>query len=150
VLAGNTPALRKGGLARFAHINRGEALDPPGPTPQRCYEFGKAVGKTLRQRDERVAIVASSSWSHAFLNDRDWHIRPNTESDRRFYDAMVAGDHSIWLSATGKDIIRDGQHEMLNWFCLLGALSELGLQLDWSDFVETEVFNSNKAFAVFR
>jgi hypothetical protein len=39
---------------------------------------------------------------------------------------------------------------MLNWFCLLGAVSELGLQLEWSAFVETEVFNSNKAFAEFR
>jgi len=141
---------RKGGMARFAEINRGEVLDPPGPSPQRCYEFGRAVAKAVSGRTERIALIASSSWSHAFLNDKDWHLRPDTESDRRFYDALVAGDHSVWLSATGREIIRDGQHEMLNWFCLLGAMSELGLTLRWSDFVETEIFNSNKAFAVFK
>ncbi|MCW8379733.1 DODA-type extradiol aromatic ring-opening family dioxygenase [Streptomyces justiciae] len=141
---------RRGGFARFAEINTGEVLDPPGPSPQRCYEFGRAVAKTVRERGERVALVASSSWSHAFLNDKAWHLWPDTASDRRFYEAMVAGDHDVWLSATGKEIIRDGQHEMLNWFCLLGAVSELGLRLEWSDFVETEVFNSNKAFAVFK
>ena len=141
---------RRGGMARFAEINAGEVLDPPGPTPQRCFEFGRAVAKAMRGRQERVALVASSSWSHAFLNDKDWHLRPDTESDRRFYDALVAGDYDVWTSATGSEIIRDGQHEMLNWFCLLGAMSELGLRLEWSDFVETEIFNSNKAFAVFK
>jgi Catalytic LigB subunit of aromatic ring-opening dioxygenase len=140
---------RKGGLARFAEIQAGEVLDPPGPSPRRCYEFGRAIGKAVRDGSERVALIASSSWSHAFLNDKEWHLRPDTESDRRYYDAMIAGDHDVWLQATGKDIIADGQHEMLNWFCLLGAMSELGLELEWSDFVQTEIFNSNKAFAIF-
>ncbi len=38
---------------------------------------------------------------------------------------------------------------MLNWFCLLGAMAELGCTPSWSTFVETDVFNSNKCFAVF-
>jgi hypothetical protein len=38
---------------------------------------------------------------------------------------------------------------MLNWFCLLGAVSALSLGLQWSDFVTTEIFNSNKAFAIY-
>ena len=38
---------------------------------------------------------------------------------------------------------------MLNWFCLLGAVAELGLDLSWSSFVTTDVFNSNKCFAVY-
>jgi len=36
-----------------------------------------------------------------------------------------------------------------NWFCLFGAVTELGLRREWSTFVETDVFNSNKCFAVF-
>jgi len=47
-------------------------------------------------------------------------------------------------------VIQAGQHEMLNWFCLLGAMSELGLALTWSDFITTEIFNSNKAFAIYK
>ena len=39
---------------------------------------------------------------------------------------------------------------MLNWFCLPGAMRELGMPLDWSSFVVTDVFNSNKCFAVYR
>lgn len=140
---------RKGGFARFAEIQAGEDLDPPGPSPQRCYEFGRAVAKSVLETDKRVALVASSSWSHAFLNDKSWHMRPDNESDRSYYEALVAGDHGTWLEATGKSIIANGQHEMLNWFCLLGAVSELGLTLTWSDFVETQIFNSNKAFAIF-
>jgi len=141
---------RRGGIARFADIHAGEDLDPPGPTPQRCYELGRAVGKQLKSGDKRVAIVASSSWSHAFLNDKEWHLRPDTEADRELYDALVAGDDSVWLSKSSRDIVAAGQHEILNWYCLLGAVSELGLNLEWSDLVTTEIFNSNKAFAVYR
>jgi hypothetical protein len=38
---------------------------------------------------------------------------------------------------------------MLNWFCLAGAMRELGMGLSWSELVETDVFNSNKCFAIF-
>jgi Catalytic LigB subunit of aromatic ring-opening dioxygenase len=141
---------RRGGIARFAEIQAGEDLDPPGPTPQRCFELGRAVGRYARKSDLRVALVASSSWSHAFLYDESWHMRPDTEADRALYRAMVAGDYDAWTKVTSREIVRSGQHEMLNWFCLLGAVSELGLHLEWSDFVETEIFNSNKAFALFR
>lgn len=141
---------RRGGIAPFAEILAGEDLDPSGPSPKRCFEFGKAVGKSVAAGDKRVALIASASWSHAFLNDKDWHLRPDTDADRELYDAMVRGDYDLWTSKTVRDIVDAGQHEMLNWFCLLGAMDELGLQLTTSEFVETEVFNSNKAFAVFR
>ncbi len=139
---------RKGGFARFADI-RDEHPDPIGPTPARCYAFGAAVSRAFEVTGKRVAYIASSSWSHAFLNDKDWHLRPDTASDRRLYDAMVTGDHSVWLAATGKEIVDAGQHEILNWYALLGAVSEQSLPLRWSTFIDTDVFNSNKAFAIF-
>ena len=141
---------RRGGLARFAEINKGEELDPPGPSPHRCFQLGQAIGRSVRESGKRVALVASSSWSHAFLVDRLWHLRPDTEADQRLYDAMVAGDYETWLDATAEQVVDAGQHEMLNWFCLLGAMQELDMKLDWSDFVVTEIFNSNKALAVFK
>jgi hypothetical protein len=140
---------RQGGIARFADIKAGETLDPPGPTPLRCFQYGQSVAKFLRQTDRRVAIVASSSWSHAFLNDKDWHLRPDTKADRRLFDAMVTGDMETWKATTTQEVVAAGQHEMLNWFCMLGAAEELGLALTWSEFIETEIFNSNKAFALF-
>jgi hypothetical protein len=141
---------RHGGIARFADINKGENLDPPGPTPKRCFEFGQAVANAVRDSDKRVALIASSSWSHAFLNDKDWHMRPDTDSDQALYDLMVAGDYDAWTKVSSREVIEAGQHEMLNWFCLLGAVSELGLTLEWSDLVTTEIFNSNKAFAIYK
>lgn len=140
---------RRGGMARFAEIKAGEDLDPPGPSPYRCFQLGQAIARSVACSDKRVALIASSSWSHAFLNDKDWHLRPDTESDRVLYEAMVAGDYDTWTAVSTRQVVTAGQHEMLNWFCLLGATSELGLELDWSDFVETEIFNSNKVFAVF-
>lgn len=140
---------RRGGFAPFASI-RNEVLDPPGPTPLRCFQFGEAVAKSLQNSDKRVALVASSSWSHAFLNDKEWHLRPDTDADQLLYDALVAADYDAWTKVTTKEVVAAGQHEILNWFCLLGAVSQLGLRLDWSDFVTTEIFNSNKAFAVFK
>ncbi|GAA1545306.1 extradiol ring-cleavage dioxygenase [Nocardioides humi] len=141
---------RRGGMARFDEIDFGKHVDPPGPSPERCFQLGQAVATWARATDLRVALVASSSWSHAFLNDKEWHLRPDTAADRALYDAMVEGRYDTWRAVTTRDVIDAGQHEVLNWHCLLGAMSELGLSLEWSDFVETSIFNSNKAFAVFR
>jgi len=139
---------RRGGLARFADIHD-ERLDPIGPTPARCFALGASVARAFARTDRRVALVASSSWSHAFLNDKDWHLRPDTAADQHLYDAFVRRDWAVWTGTTGKQVVDAGQHEMLNWFCLAGAMNELGLKLDWSEFVVTDVFNSNKCFAVF-
>ncbi|MDV7090384.1 DODA-type extradiol aromatic ring-opening family dioxygenase [Rhodococcus opacus] len=139
---------RQGGLARFADI-KDESLDPVGPSPKRCFELGAAVARSLGGSDKKVALIASSSWSHAFLVDRLWHLYPDTAADERLYDALVRGDVETWRAVTSAEVVDSGQHEMLNWFCLLGAMTELGMPLSWSNFVKTDVFNSNKCFAVF-
>ena len=139
---------RRGGLARFAEVWQEEA-DPSGPTPARCMELGRAVALALAADDRRYVFVASSSWSHAFLTDKFWHIRPDTTADMALYDAFVAGDYRRWRRTTGAEIVDAGQHEMLNWFCLLGAMEALGSPLAWSTMVRTDVFNSNKCFALF-
>jgi hypothetical protein len=140
---------RRGGLARFAAI-ADERLDPSGPTPARCFMLGRAVAQAFRDTDLRVALVASSSWSHAFLTDKTWHITPDTAADRRLYQLFVDRDYESWQAIPSRDIVDSGQHEMLNWFCLTGAVDELGLDLSWSELVSTDVFNSNKCFAVFK
>jgi hypothetical protein len=76
-------------------------------------------------------------------------LRPDTAADQRLYDAFLAGGWDTWTYATGKDVVDAGQHEMLNWFCLAGAMNELRMPLSWSNFVTTDVFNSHKCFAIF-
>lgn len=124
--------------------------DPPSPSPRRLHSLGRAVGRWFAGTDLRVALIASSSWSHAFLVDHTWRLRPDTAADRRLYEALSSGAHDAWLATTLPDIEHAGQQEMLNWFTGLGAVDELGLRLQWSSFVETHCFNSNKVFAVWR
>ncbi|GAB2961517.1 extradiol ring-cleavage dioxygenase [Amycolatopsis acidiphila] len=140
---------RKGGLARFADI-ADEKPDPSGPSPARCMEVGAAIARHFAHRDQRVAFVASSSWSHAFLTDALWHIRPDTDADERLYRLMTGERYDELAAVTGRQVVEAGQHEILNWFCLFGAVREVGLELRWSTLVATDVFNSNKPFAVYR
>ena len=123
-------------------------LDPPSPPPSRLMDLGGATLRALRASQWRVSIVASSSWSHAFLVDHNWRLRPDTAADRDLYEALVAGDWARWAKTTTADIEHAGQQEVLNWFALAGAARELGAAPAWSTFVETWVFNSNKVFAV--
>ena len=123
-------------------------LDPPSPSPRRLMEVGGAVARHLRESPWRVAVVASSSWSHAFLTDKTWRLVPDTASDRAHYEALVAGDYAYWESTTTAAIEDAGQQELLNWFALFGAVRELGLGRPVEHtFVETHCFNSNKVFA---
>jgi hypothetical protein len=147
---GRLAVSRRGGMARFAPDDGIPPLDPPGPTPRRCMNVGRAAARAAAASDLRVALVASSSWSHGFLHDRGWRMYPDHAADRAFYDALVAPGHEAWHAATLENIEQSGQQEMLNWFCLVGAVEEAGLELEWSSYVETHVFNSNKCFAVFR
>ena len=124
-------------------------FDPPSPSPRRFMQVGAATACVLKDSPWRVALIASSSWSHAFLCDRTWRLRPDTLADRRLYDAMRAGNYDAWRATPLTAIEGAGQQEMLNWFALAGAMEELSARLEWSDFVETHVLNSNKVFAVY-
>jgi Catalytic LigB subunit of aromatic ring-opening dioxygenase len=129
----------------------GEAeLDPPSPTPKRCMEVGAATARALAGSPWRAALIASSSWSHAFLTDKHHQLYPDIEADRRFYEALRRGDYETWRATPLDAIEASGQQEMLNWYCLAGAMEELGRKPDECDFVETWSFNSNKCFAVFK
>lgn len=137
----------RGGASRFA--DRDRPLDPPSPNPGRCLDIGAATARAFQESDLRVALVASSSWSHAFLTDKTWRLYPDVESDRRLYEAMVEGNIDVWRAQETPDIEESGQQEVLNWYCLVGAMEELGRRPNWSEFVETYVFNSTKVFAIY-
>lgn len=124
-------------------------LDPPSPSPKRCMDLGAAAARVLRNSEKRVAIIASSSWSHAFMSDSTWRVRPNTTRDAAMYASLQSGDYAPWRNSSLAEFEDAGQQEMLNWCPLLGAMNELGAKLSYSSFVETHVFNSNKVFAVF-
>lgn len=137
---------RKGFVAPF-----GEKVpfDPPSPSPKRMMAVGAALADTIMASDWRVALVASSSWSHAFLCDKTYRMRPDHESDEALYAAMQTNDFASIGSTPLGDVEAAGQHEVLNWFALWGAMDRAGIDLSWSSMVRTSVFNSNKVFAVY-
>lgn len=137
---------RRGYIGRFADETE---PDPPSPSPRRLMAVGSALAEVVGDRDERIALVASSSWSHAFLCDKTWRIRPDTPADRDLYRQMVTGDYEGLAGRPLAALEEAGQHEVLNWYVLFGAMRQLGRSPAWSTLVETDVFNSNKAFAVY-
>ena len=124
-------------------------LDPPSPSPRRCFDLGAAVARACIESPYRVALIASSSWSHAFLVDKTWRMQPDIAGDRVLYEAMKSGDYETWRNTTLAQIEDSGQQEMLNWFALMGAMDALGRRVTYADIVETYIFNSTKVAAVF-
>ncbi|QUQ72424.1 extradiol ring-cleavage dioxygenase [Kutzneria sp. CA-103260] len=124
-------------------------LDPPSPTPARIMDVGAAVARVCAESPYRVALVASSSWSHSFLVDSTFRLFPDSAADVRMYEALVAGDHSVWENTTLEDAEKAGQQELLNWWALVGAMRELGRTPSWTSFAASNIFVSNKIFAIY-
>ncbi len=139
----------RGGQGRFAEMPKAQNLDPPSPSPKRCFDLGAAAARVFRKSPYRVALIASSSWSHAFLHDKAWRLYPDLAADRALYDALRNGDFERWRDTSLAEVEASGQQEMLNWFCLAGAMAELRRKPDWTDYIESHAFNSNKCFAIF-
>ena len=82
-------------------------------------DLGAAIADIMLASPWRTALMASSSWSHAFLTDHTWRLYPDQDADQRLYDALVTGDYEhVERHRHIADLEHAGQQEMLNWFCL--------------------------------
>ena len=82
-------------------------------------------------------MIASSSWSHAFLTEKNHWLWPDLESDRARFEELRDGNYDAWRRVPTADIEKAGQQELLNWMCLAGAMAELGRKPEIVDYVET-------------
>lgn len=123
--------------------------DPPSPAPSTCFDVGRAVARALVRSPWRIALIASSSWSHATLTEKNDWIFPDHASDRDRLAELRAGKFARWRELSSQALEDAGQHEFLNWVTLAGAMSELGKRAEVIDWIETYVVNSNKCLAVF-
>jgi hypothetical protein len=146
---GSRVLVNRGGQYPVGKISVPEGdLDPPSPSPERCMEMGAATVRVLKRSPWRVAVIASSSWSHAFLTPKHYFMYPDVENDRKLYDTLAAGDYDYWRSVKGTEVEDRGEQEVLNWWALMGAMEELGhKQPSYHGYVESYVMNSNKCFA---
>jgi len=148
---GSRVLVNRGGSYPVGRISVAEGdLDPPSPSPERCMEVGAAVARVLKRSPWKVALVASSSWSHAFLTPKHYFMYPDVEEDRKLYEALSRGDYDYWRRVTEPEVVDRGQQEVLNWWTLQGAMEALGHGApDYHGYVESYVMNSNKCFALY-
>jgi hypothetical protein len=137
---------QKGGRPDFSKRLHDDDLDPSAPTPARLFDLGAATARFFEQSPWRVALVASSGWSHAFLSPDTHFLWPDREADRRLYQALEKGDYAFWRNYSAEAIEQSGQQEVLNWLPLVGALSELKRSPKSTSLIETWIFNSTKCF----
>jgi len=124
--------------------------DPPGPSPKRCMEIGAAAAQAIKESPYRVALIASSSWSHAFLTEKNGFVYPDLEADRVLLEALRKGEYDTWKNWTLHQVEESGQQETLNWQCLVGAMAELNRRADYLEWAECWSFNAPKCLAVFK
>lgn len=100
---------------------------PNQPTPKRCYEFGKSIGRAIRawNSDARIAAVASGGISH-FVVDEEW--------DHKMLGAFLKGDVNTLINEPNI-MFRSGTSETKNWICVAGILEGSGLKMDLHDYV---------------
>jgi len=142
---GSAVIRNRGGGSQYA-----DEPDPPSPSPRRCFEMGQATARVLKDSPWRVVLMASSSWSHAFLTEKNHLLYPDLEADRAMLEQLRAGEYNAWRDVPLAQMEAAGQQEVLNWVCLAGAMAELGYKANILDWVETWVFNAPKCLAVFK
>ena len=143
---GRAVVSRRGFMARWDDSTR---PDPPSPSPRRMMAVGSALAEVIASSELRIALVASSSWSHAFMCDKTHRLRPDTPADRLLFDLMTRGRYDELSDYALAEVEDSGQQEVLNWFVLFGAMARSGLTPSWATLVESHIFNSNKAFALY-
>ena len=117
---------------------------PPRPTARRCYDLGQAIRRFLDTRSERVAIIASSSWSHSFLTHKFNCSKFDEDFDQRNLELLKNGKGSQIADLTPEEIQQSGDHEFLNWLVPLGVLGDRPAKI-----VETLNEQSQISFKVF-
>ena len=139
---------QRGGVPTFDKPQTDSDFDPPAPAPWRLFDLGAATARILAESPYRVALLASSGWSHAFLTAKNHYLYPDRGADRLMYERLRDGDYQAWRTYPAQSVEDSGQQEILNWLCLVGALNALGRKPQETGFVDTWIFNSSKAFLI--
>ena len=122
-------------------------IPPSSPPPWRCYDLGREVARILEASPWRAVVIGSSSWSHASLTTKHHYLWPDIEADRLRKAELEAGEQAKWRDLDPDQIVDSGQHEILNWVCLAGAME--GRKAEILSYAEAYIANSSKCVALF-
>jgi 3-O-methylgallate 3,4-dioxygenase len=94
---------------------------PNQPTPQRCYQLGRALRDAVEAwpSDARVAVLASGGLSHFMVDEA---------LDRQVIKAMQDGDDDA-LCSLPRERLNSGSSEIRNWISAAGAAGHLEMKL---------------------
>lgn len=95
---------------------------PNQPLARRCFEFGRLVGRAIRDwpDDVRVAVIGSGGMSHFAIDE---------VLDQRVFEALRARDAES-LCSLDESILQSGTSELKNWIAAAGALFDTPLRGD--------------------
>ena len=100
------------------HVN---CYFPPMPSARQCYDLGRAIATALKDRPERVAIMASGGLSHDPRGPRaGWIDEP---LDRWVLEQLRSGNGEklCRLFEFDSDTLRSGTGEIRSWIVVAGA-----------------------------
>jgi 3-O-methylgallate 3,4-dioxygenase len=100
---------------------------PNQPSPKRCFDFGRSIGRAIAawDSDKRVAVCASGGLSHFVIDE---------VFDHRIIEALRTNDKAALL-AEPNALFQSGTSEVKNWITAAGILSETKLRMQLLDYV---------------
>lgn len=98
-------------------------VNPPWPTPKRCYDFGRMIrdGVAAQSQYARVVVLATGGLSHWVGLPESGQV--NEEFDHDFIARLTDGDADRLTDYTREDIdaAGNGAHEIRTWLVAAGA-----------------------------
>lgn len=95
---------------------------PPQPSPDRCYELGKAIARAAERLGQRLVVVASGGLSH--YPGTSLYGNPDIKTDTYILEKMTQGNLRVLLSLDERMLDHTGNVEARSWLMLAGALGE--------------------------
>jgi len=100
-------------------------LTTPMPSPKRCFELGRVLGKALERQPRRIALIATGGLSHWPGEAKMGKI--NVAFDKQFLETLVNGKRALLAEYSHSAIDKEagsGGHEIRTWIAVAGALED--------------------------
>lgn len=103
------------------HVN---CYFPPMPSARKCYELGRSIADAVKDRPEKIAIMASGGLSHDPRGPRAGWI--DTPLDRWVLEQLRTGNSEALchLFEFDSDTLRSGTGEIRSWIVVAGACAD--------------------------